>query len=123
MLLKVPLGKVLKLSLWELGFRWSRNSKLGAVTANSYSIVSKVGCFSINLDAVLEVLLERGNIKYLIINWCSTVDNKLYGSLLCLNLKNIGERMCVNLCLSSKSKESRLRHWCECFHSVDDAQR
>ena len=87
LLLQVSFGKVLKLSLGELNVRRSRDGKLGAITSNGNSRASKTSSLSINLDTVLKVLLERSNIKYLVLNRCGTVDDEFYGSLLCLNLK------------------------------------
>ena len=93
LLLQVSLGEVLKLSLWELNVRWCRNSELGAVTRDGYSSSSEGSGLSVNLDAVLKVLLERCNIQYLILNRGSTVDDEFNSSLLCLNLYRERDRI------------------------------
>jgi hypothetical protein len=86
LLLQVSLGKVLKLSLWERNISWGRNGKLSAVTTDYNSAGSKSSGLSTNLDAVLEVLLERSYVKYLIVNWSSAVKYEFY-SVLCLYLQ------------------------------------
>jgi len=86
LLLQVSLSKVLKLSLGELNIAWGRNGKLGAVTRDSYTVTGKVGGLAVNLNAILKVLLERSNIKNLILNRGGAVNDELYGTFLCLGL-------------------------------------
>lgn len=91
LLLQVSLGKVLKLPLREHNAIRCRDGQLGAVTGNGNAVRGKVSSLSVNLEAVLKVLLERSNIKYLILNRSGAVNNELYGSLLCLNLETVDE--------------------------------
>jgi len=87
LLLQIPLGQVLELPLGELNVRWSSDSELGTVTNNGNSARGEVGCLSIYLDAVLEVLLEGSYVEYLIVDWGSAVNDEFYRSFLCLDLK------------------------------------
>jgi hypothetical protein len=87
LLLQVSLGKVLKLPLREHNAIRCRYGQLGAVTGDGNVVGGKVSSLSINLKAVLKVLLERSNIKYFILNRSGAVNNELYGSLLSLNLE------------------------------------
>lgn len=74
------------MSLGEANVRRCTDGKLGAVTRDGYSTASRI---SINLDAVMKVLLESSNIKYLILYRCGTVEYEFYSSLLCLNLDEL----------------------------------
>ena len=87
LLLEVSLGEVLQLTLGETKVLGTSNSDLGAVTGDNNSALGEVAGLSIsNLDTLVEVLLERSNVKNLIVNRCSTVDDELDGALLSLSL-------------------------------------
>jgi hypothetical protein len=63
------------------------NCDLGTVTGDDNSTLGEVAGLSIsNLDTLVEVLLERRNIKNLIVNRCSAVNDELDGALLSLSL-------------------------------------
>lgn len=84
LLLQVTLRQVFELSLAELEVRRGSDGKLGPVTGDDYVVGGKGPGLSLwaNLDAIMEVLLERGNIKYLVINRGRAVNYELDGLLL-----------------------------------------
>ena len=87
LLLEVSLGEVLQLTLGETKVLGAGYSDLGAVTGDDNSALGKVAGLSISdLDTLVEVLLERSNVKNLIVNRCSAVNDELDGALLCLSL-------------------------------------
>lgn len=87
LLLEVSLGEVLQLTLGESKVLGTGNSDLGAVTGDNNSALGEVAGLSIsNLDTLVEVLLERSNVKNLIVNRCSAVNDELDGALLSLSL-------------------------------------
>ena len=86
LLLQVSLREVLDLSLGESYSIRSSDGELSAVTRDGDSCSSNCSSLSINLEAVLEVLLERSNIQNFIVHGGGTVDDELNGALLCLNL-------------------------------------
>ena len=87
LLLEVSLGEVLQLTLGESKVLGAGNSDLGAVTGDNNSALGEVAGLSIsNLDTLVEVLLERSNVKNLIVNRCSAVNDELDGALLSLSL-------------------------------------
>jgi len=87
LLLQVSLGEVLQLPLGELNIGRGSDGELGAVARDGDAIRSEVSGLSINLDAVLEILLESSYVEYLIVHRGGTVDDEFYGSFLCLNLE------------------------------------
>ena len=87
LLLEVSLGEVLQLTLGEAKVLGTGNSDLGAVTGDDNSALGEVAGLSIsNLDTLVEVLLERSNVKNLIVDRCSAVNDELDGALLSLSL-------------------------------------
>lgn len=89
LLLQVPLGKVLELTLGESQFGRRGNSQLGAVTRNDNTVGSEGSSLSTNLDAVVKVLFELSNIQDLIVNRLCAVNDELDNALLSLSLKII----------------------------------
>ena len=87
LLLEVSLGEVLQLTLGEPKVLGTGNSDLSAVTGDNNSALGEVAGLSVsNLDTLVEVLLERSNVKNLIVDRCSAVNDELDGALLCLSL-------------------------------------
>ena len=82
LLLQVTLGKVLKLTLGEAKVRRECYGELGAITADDNTVGSKVVGLAVYLDTILKVLLERSNIKNLIIDGSCAVNHELDSALL-----------------------------------------
>lgn len=83
MLLEVTLRKVLQLTLREAKVLGTGHSDLGAVTGDDDIALSEVAGLALNLDALVEILLEGGNVKDLIVDRGGTVNDELDGGLLC----------------------------------------
>ena len=108
LLLEVTLGQVFQLTLGEAKVLGTGYSDLGAVTGDGNIALGEVAGLSINLDALVEVLLEGGNVKNLIVNWGSTVNDELDGGLLCgLSLSLLKENEIKDITIQL---ESSIRH-------------
>jgi len=83
LLLQVTLGKVLQLTLRETKVLWAGHGDLCAVPGDDNIALGEVSSLSLNLDALVEVLLEGGNVKDLVVNWGGAVNDELDGGLLC----------------------------------------
>lgn len=55
------------------------NSDLGAVTSNHNIGLGQISSLSLNLDALIKVLLERRNVKYLVVDRGGAVEDELDG--------------------------------------------
>jgi len=87
LLLKVPLGEVLQLTLGEAQVGGGGDSELGSVTGDGNIVGSKVSSLVVDLDTVMEVLLEGSNIQDLIVDGLRTVDDEFNsGFLACFDL-------------------------------------
>jgi hypothetical protein len=86
LLLQVPLGKVFELTLGKLEIGRASNSQLGAVTADDNIVGGESSSLAIDLDAIVQVLLEKGHIEDFIVNGLCAVDDELDGGFLCLDL-------------------------------------
>jgi hypothetical protein len=86
LLLQVSFGKVFELTLRELEVGRAGNSQLGAVTADDNIVGGKGSRLAIDLDAIVQVLLEKGHIEDFIVDGLCAVDNELDGRFLCLDL-------------------------------------
>jgi hypothetical protein len=74
------------LTLGELKLGRAGNSQLGAVTADDNIVGGKVSRLASDLDAIVQVLLEKGHIEDLIVDGLCAVDDELDGGFLCLDL-------------------------------------
>ena len=95
LLLEVTLGKVLQLTLGKLNISGDGDGELGGVTGDNNVVLGEVSGLSLDLDALLEVLLEGGNVQNLILNGCTAVDDELDSSLL----------SSLSLCLGNKEMD------------------
>lgn len=86
LLLQVSLGKVFELTLGKLELGRAGNSQLGAVTADDNIVGGEGSGLSSDLDAIVQVLLEKGHIEDFIVDGLCAVDDELDGRFLCLDL-------------------------------------
>jgi hypothetical protein len=86
LLLQVSLGKVFELTLGKLELGRAGNSQLGAVTADDNIVGGEGSGLASDLDAIVQVLLEKGHIEDFIVDGLCAVDDELDGRFLCLNL-------------------------------------
>ena len=86
LLFQVSLRKVFELTLRKLKIGRTGNSQLGAVTADDNIVGGEGSSLAIDLDAIVQVLLEKGDIEDLIVDGLCAVDDELDGGFLCLDL-------------------------------------
>lgn len=84
--LQVSLGEVFELTLRELKLGRAGNCQLGAVTADHNIVGGKGSGLASDLDAIVQVLLEKGHVEDLIVDGLCAVDDELDGRFLCLDL-------------------------------------
>ena len=80
------------MSLAEFQFGGASNGELCAISGDDNIVGSKSRGLSSDLDLVVKVLLEHGDIEDLIVDRLSAVDDEL-DNFLCFNLKKEGKRM------------------------------
>jgi hypothetical protein len=102
LLLQIPLGKVLKLTLGELKVGGGRNNKFGFITRDGDVAVGEVSGFTIYLDAILKVLLEGGHVEDFILYGGSAVEYEFYVGLLGFYLILRKSRVGMDNCLETK---------------------
>ena len=71
------------MTLGETKVLGTGDSDLGAVAGDDDIALGEVSGLALNLDALVEVLLEGGNVKNLIIDGGGAVNDELDGALLC----------------------------------------
>lgn len=86
LLLQVALAQVLQLTLGETELRRGRHSQLSSVSGDRHIVGCQSTSLLSNLDAVVQVFLERRNIEDFIVNWLCAVNDELHGRFLSLNL-------------------------------------
>lgn len=82
LLFEVSLGQVLQLSLGEAQVVGACHGDLRAIARDDYVGLGEVTNLSLHLDAFIEVLLEGGNVKDLVVNRGRTVNDVLDSGLL-----------------------------------------
>ena len=93
LLLEISLRQVLKLTLAELDSIRGCHGDLRPIASDLNSVGGEVSLLSLNLDSLVQVLLERGNVENLVIDRSGTVDDEFLGALLrCLSLRLIRRR-------------------------------
>lgn len=86
LLLQISLGQVLQLTLGEAKIGRAGNSQLSSITGDGNIVGSKSSGLSIDLDSVVKVLLEHGNVEDLIVDRLRAVDDEFGDGFLSLDL-------------------------------------
>jgi hypothetical protein len=81
LLLEVTLGKVLELALGETEVGGGSDGELVLLTGDDNAVGGQGTGLAVDLDAIVKVLLEGGNVEDLILNGSRAVKNELDGLL------------------------------------------
>ena len=82
LLLEVTLGEVLELTLGEAKVGGGGNGELGLLAGDDNVVGGEGTGLAVDLDAIVKVLLEGGNVEDLILNGSRAVKDELDGLLL-----------------------------------------
>ena len=83
LLLEVTLAEVLELPLRETEVLGTRDGDLRAIAGDDDVARGEVAGLALDLDALVEVLLEGGDVEDLVVDGGRAVDDELDGALLC----------------------------------------
>lgn len=91
LLFQISLREVLELTLGKVQIRGRRHRQLGAISGNDDIVGRQDSRLAPNLDAIVQVFLERGNIQNGVIDRLRAVNDKLDRGLFSLDLKQMNK--------------------------------